>query len=97
MDTSTTTCAYTNPVESDGSAPVAGVSTFQFASSTCVTLSSTTPITINVASSTLGSSAQNPVITQDAGSLTFGIALILFVLTFAVLGLFFTTRRSHIV
>lgn len=92
MHTATTTCAYSNPVQFDGTSPGSSLDFFDFASSTCITISD------NVVSSTTvvldrGSSSENPLIIQDSGSLIFGVALILFVLTFAVLGSVFPSRK----
>jgi len=94
METSTTTCSYFNPVLADGTTTPPGdtILAWNFASSTCATISATsTPPAVTVDFSR-GNSAENPLIIQDSGSLVWGLALILFVLTFAVLGTIFKSR-----
>lgn len=93
MATATTTCAFTNPVQFDGSSPAGSLDYFQFASSTCITLSDD-PATSTIELS-VESSAENPLIVQDSGSVIFGLALILFVVCVAVLGLVFPSKRKQ--
>jgi len=90
MDFATTTCAYSNPVQFDGSAPGSSLDYFQFASSTCITVSPPASTTVELL---YGSSAENPLITADSGSIVFGLGLILFVLVFAVLGVLFVSEK----
>lgn len=92
MATATTTCGYYNPVQFDGSLPGSSLDYFQFASSTCLTISD------DPATSTIEldfqSSPEDPLIVQDSGSVIFGLALILFVVCVAVFRLVFPSKRS---
>jgi len=91
MATATTTCAYSSPVQFDGTPPASSLDYFAFASSTCITLSDD-PATSTTEFSFVPD-PENPLFVQDSGSVVFGLALILFVLIFATLGLVFGSRR----
>lgn len=90
---STTTCSYSNPVMYDGLPPFSSDDWWQFASSTCITQTPYVPTDPTVVEFDLGTTPENPLIVQDSGSVVFGLALILFVLVFAILGLVFGSRR----
>lgn len=90
MATATSTCAYYNPVRADGSpVGVPGVDTFQFASSTCVTVS-------DIATSSSASVVwpTGALLVRDSGSVVFGLALLIFITGIAVLGLLFPVGTS---
>jgi len=94
MATATSTCSFINPVQFDGTPPGSSIDYFQFASSTCITISDD-PATSTVELS-VESSPENPLVVQDSGSVIFGLALILFVICVAVFRLIFPSSRKGI-
>jgi len=94
MATATTTCAYSSPVQFDGTPPASSLDYFAFASSTCITLSDD-PATSTTEFSFVPD-PENPLFVQDSGSVVFGLALILFVVSVAVFRLIFPSSKRGI-
>lgn len=93
MAFATTTCAYSNPVGTDGiTPPSAPTDTFAFASSTCVAEYAESTTTVEFA---LGDSAENPLIVRDDGSIVFGLGILIFLALFVVLGILFPSGESR--